>query len=430
MTQRTLAPWLWLTLLILLIALPRITLDLHLPALPAMADYFGASDSQLQLTLTLYTLGSAISLLIAGPLCDRWGRRPVLLAGLSLYVVASVACALSTGVGMLIVARLFQALGGCCTTMIGRVVVRDYFEPHEQTRLLGLISMGMAVSPMAAPVLGSLLLPWLGWRGLFGLLTVIGAGLVLLVQRRLPETRPAHALDAAKTGLLQVYVQLLRDRYFMRYSLAIGCVYSTYFPFIAESSALLQRGFHLSPGTYALVFAATISGYMLGSNLFRRLAPRITPDRLIGAAIALNLVGSAVLTAATAALPGQWLAIVVPMVIIMVSVGITIPACQFAVLQPYGAIAGVASGLFFFTQMGLTAVSSWATGLLSDGSSRPLVIMTCLASALLLLSWRGLQEKAAPVTTGAAGVERVSGSVHEDRDQDNHRDRYTEEPQQ
>ncbi|KAF1004799.1 MAG: Multidrug resistance protein MdtL [Pseudomonas fluorescens] len=211
MTQRPIAPWLWLTLLMLLIALPRITLDLHLPALPAMADYFHASDSQLQLTLTLYTLGSAISLLVAGPLCDRWGRRPTLLAGLCLFVVASIACALASSVPMLIVARLFQALGGCCTTMIGRVVVRDYFEPHEQTRLLGLISMGMAVSPMAAPVIGSLLLPLLGWRGLFGLLTVIGAGLVLLVQRRLPETRPTRDINVPHSSLLQIYGRLLRD---------------------------------------------------------------------------------------------------------------------------------------------------------------------------------------------------------------------------
>ncbi|KAF1029042.1 MAG: Inner membrane transport protein YdhC [Pseudomonas sp.] len=407
MSQRTLAPWLWLTLLMLLIALPRITLDLHLPALPAMADYFHASDSQLQLTLTLYTLGSAISLLVAGPLCDRWGRRPTLLAGLSLFVVASVACALAASVPMLIVARLFQALGGCCTTMIGRVVVRDYFPPHEQTRLLGLISMGIAVSPMAAPVLGSVLLPLLGWRGLFGLLTVIGAGLVVLVQRRLPETRPPRDINTPRSSLLQIYSRLLRDRYFMRYSLAIGFVYSTYFPFISESSALLQRSFHLSPSTYALVFAATISGYLLGSNLFRRLAPGSTPDRLISAAIVLNLLGSAALAAATAALPDQWLAIVVPMVVIMVSVGITIPACQFAVLQPYGAIAGVASGLFFFTQMGLTALSSWATGWLSDGSTRPLVVMTCLASVLLLAGWRLLQEKATPVETGAAGVKHT-----------------------
>ncbi|WP_404487885.1 multidrug effflux MFS transporter [Pseudomonas sp. HT11] len=403
MTQRALSSGFWLVLLTVLIGLPRITLDMHLPALPAMADDFHASDSQLQLTLTLYALGSAISLLVSGPLTDRFGRRPVLLSGLLVYAVATVACALADSIGVLIVARLFQALGGCCTTVIGRVIVRDYFDRHEQARLLGLISMAMAISPMAAPVLGSVMLPFIHWRGLFIVLAVIGVTLCLVVLRRLPETRPPEVAAAPPSNLLRLYGQLLRDRYFLRYSLAIGCVYSTYFPFISESSALLQRGFHLSASAYALVFAATISGYMLGANLFRRLVLRVEADQLISAAIALNVLGCMMLAGATVALPQAWLAIVLPMVVIMVSVGMVIPACQLSVLQPYGAIAGTASGLFFFIQMFLTAVSSWATGMLSDGTSPPLVIMTSVASALLVAGWRALQQKAAPVGQARLG---------------------------
>lgn len=403
MTQRALSTGFWLVLLTVLIALPRVTLDMHLPALPAMADAFQTSDSQLQLTLTLYALGSAISLLVSGPLTDRFGRRPVLLAGLFLYVLATAACALADNIAVLIIARLFQALGGCCTTVIGRVIVRDYFDRNEQARLLGLISMAMAISPMAAPVLGSLMLPFIHWRGLFVLLGVIGAVLCLVVYRRLPETRPPEVAAAPPRGLLRIYRQLLRDRYFLRYSVAIGCVYSTYFPFISESSALLQRGFHLSATAYALVFAATISGYMLGANLFRRLVRRFEADRLIVVGIAMNVLGSGILALASVALPGEWLAIVLPMVLIMVSVGMVIPACQLSVLQPYGAIAGTASGLFFFTQMFLTAVSSWATGLLSDGTSAPLVMMTALASVLLVTSWLALQQKAAPVAQARLG---------------------------
>ncbi|MGU9830865.1 multidrug effflux MFS transporter [Pseudomonas sp. LF242] len=403
MTQRTLSSGFWLVLLTVLIGLPRITLDMHLPALPAMADDFHASDSQLQLTVTLYALGSAISLLVSDPLTDRFGRRPVLLSGLCVYAVATVACALADSIGVLIVARLFQALGGCCTTVIGRVIVRDYFARDEQARLLGLISMAMAISPMAAPVLGSLMLPFIHWRGLFIVLAVIGVALCLVVFRRLPETRPPEVAAAPPSNLLRLYGQLLRDRYFLRYSLAIGCVYSTYFPFISESSALLQRGFHLSATAYALVFAATISGYTLGANLFRRLVLRVEADQLISAAIGLNVLGCVMLAGATVALPQTWLAIVLPMVVIMVSVGMVIPACQLSVLQPYGAIAGTASGLFFFIQMFLTAVSSWATGWLSDGTSQPLVIMTSVASALLVAGWWALQQKAAPVGQARLG---------------------------
>jgi len=319
------------------------------------------------------------------------------------YAVATVACALADSIGVLIVARLFQALGGCCTTVIGRVIVRDYFARDEQARLLGLISMAMAISPMAAPVLGSLMLPFIHWRGLFIVLAVIGVALCLVVFRRLPETRPPEVAAAPPSNLLRLYGQLLRDRYFLRYALAIGCVYSTYFPFISESSALLQRGFHLSATAYALVFAATISGYMLGANLFRRLVLRVEADQLINAAIGLNVLGCVMLAGATVALPQAWLAIVLPMVVMMVSVGMVIPACQLSVLQPYGAIAGTASGLFFFIQMFLTAVSSWATGWLSDGTSQPLVIMTSVASALLVAGWWALQQKAAPVGQARLG---------------------------
>jgi DHA1 family bicyclomycin/chloramphenicol resistance-like MFS transporter len=248
-------------------------------------------------------------------------------------------------------------------------------------------------------VLGSLMLPWIDWRGLFVLLGLIGAALYLVVYRRLPETRPAEVAAAPPSNLLRIYSQLLCDRYFLRYSLAIGCVYSTYFPFISESSALLQRGFHLSATAYALVFAATISGYMLGANLFRRLVQRFEPDRLISVGIGLNLVGSVMLAMATTLLPGEWLAIVLPMVVIMVSVGLVIPACQLSVLQPYGAMAGTASGLFFFIQMFLTAVGSWVTGLLSDGTSTPLVIMTAAASALLVASWLTLHKSPLPQET-------------------------------
>jgi len=154
----------------------------------------------------------------------------------------------------------------------------------------------------------------------------------------------------------------------------------------------LQRGYQLTATEYALVFAATISGYMLGANLFRRVVLRFEPDRLINAGIGLNVLGSVLLAMATLALPGEWLAIVLPMVVIMVSVGMTIPACQLSVLQPYGAIAGTASGLFFFTQMLLTAVSSWVTGLLSDGTSAALIIMTVVASLLLVTTWLTLHK--------------------------------------
>lgn len=385
--NRTLAPWIWSALLLVVVCLPRVTIDIYLPSLPAMADALHASDTTLQLTLTLYMVGYAFSMLLAGPLCDRFGRRPVLIAGTTLYLLATLVCTVANDVQVLIVARMFQALGGCCGTVIGRVMVRDRFDTRQQTRLLSRISMGMAISPMVAPMIGSVIETIFGWRGIFMLLSGLAALTLTLIGLLLPETRPQAAADAPRQSTPSLYAGLLRNRYFLRYSLAIGCVYCTYFPFIAESSALLQRTLHLSSMAYAQVFAATVAGYVAGSNLFRRLSARYDADSLIGYAIALNLGGAGLLILCTRFWPGTVPSIVGPMVLIMLSVGIAIPACQLAVLQPFAEIAGTASGLFFFIQMAITAACGFATGTLSDGSAYPMVLMTAISSLCFGLVW-------------------------------------------
>ncbi|AZC24271.1 multidrug effflux MFS transporter [Pseudomonas sessilinigenes] len=390
---QALAPWLWTLLLLIVVCLPRISIDLYLPALPAMADALGASDQQLQLTLSLYMLGYAFSMLLGGPLCDRFGRRPVLLWGMALYLLASLACMLATRVEVLMAARLLQALGGCCGTLVGRVMVRDRCTPAEQARLLGLLSMGIALSPMLAPVLGSLLGHWLGWRGLFLCLSLLAAAVWLLMLAKLAETRSPEVAQMPRQNLPRLYLRLLRSRYFMRYSLAIGCLYCTYFPFILQSPALLQRQLGLSSSAYALVFAATVAGYLLGSRWFQRLAPRQGADRLIARATLLNLAGAGLLLIARGFWPDSLLAIVLPMLAIMLAVGLAIPACQLAILQPYADVAGSASGLFFFIQMGMTALCGLLADALVDSAAGSLQALTGLFSLALGVAWYGLRPR-------------------------------------
>jgi DHA1 family bicyclomycin/chloramphenicol resistance-like MFS transporter len=387
-------PRTWLLLLLMIVCLPRVAQDIYLPALPDIAMALHASDAQLQLTLTLYMVGYALSMLISGPLCDRFGRRPLLLLGGTIYLVASLACSLASSVEVMIAARLLQALGGCCGAVIGRVMVRDHFDRQQQGHLLGYLSMGMALSPMIAPLLGSLIETTLGWRWIFLLLSLSAALSLLLIALRLPETRPLHAAGQRHEPVLKVYLRLLGDGYFMRYSLAIACVYCTYFPFIAESSTLLQRRLGLSSLQYAAVFAVTVGGYLAGSQLFRRRSGRHSADALLGQAILLNLGGALLLMLATRLWPEALLAIVLPMLLIMLSVGLAIPACQWAVLQPYAAIAGSASGLFFFIQMAFTALCSLVIGQLSDGSAGPLAGMTALASLAFALVLKLLRSEA------------------------------------
>ena len=393
-SDKTLKPWAWTAILLLVVCLPRVTIDAYLPSLPAMADALGASDAQLQLTLTLYMVGYAVSMLVCGPLCDCVGRRPVLIWGTLLYLVATAVCAAADNAAVIIVARMFQALGGCSGTVVGRVMVRDKFDQGTQAAMLSRISMGMALSPIVAPLAGSVIDAALGWRWVFvglGLLATLSLALIGLL---LPETLPPAQRGGATEHPLRVYRRLLGDAYFLRYALAISFVYCTYFPFIAESSVLLQRTMRLSPTAYALVFGLTVTGYVIGSNLFRRLSARHPADRLIAWAVGLNLAGAGLLMVATTLFPLALPAIVGPFLLIMLSVGIAIPACQFGVLQPYAAVAGSASGLFFFVQMALTAVCSFVTSCLSNGTAAPMVLVTLACSVAFGAVWTGFRRPA------------------------------------
>lgn len=388
-----LSPAAWLLILLAVVCLPRITIDIYLPSLPVIGQALQLSEFQLSLTMTVYMAGYAVSMLVCGPLADRYGRRPVLIGGTALYLVATVACALADSGGMLIAARLLQALGGCCGTVVGRVIVRDRFQKAEQVSYLSWMSSGMALSPVVAPLIGSVIDVALGWRWVFVVLAVVAACVLLALCTVVPETKPGrhgpvHPAGEdereypVQPGLLRLYGSLLHDRHFLRHSLIISAIYCTYFPFVAESSLVLQRTLGLSQVQYAGVFALTILGYLGGASVFRRRFGAWGAEGVIGRALRLNLLFAVLWAAATQVFPGSLLAIVLPMVPIMLSVGMSIPACQFAVMQPHAGAVGAVSGLFFFIQMAVTALFGLVVASLSNGSPAPMVGVSLVASVL------------------------------------------------
>ena len=393
MSRDRLSPAAWLLILLAVVCLPRITIDIYLPSLPVIGRALQLSEFQLSLTMTVYMAGYAVSMLVCGPLADRYGRRPVLIGGTALYLVATIACALADSGGMLIAARLLQALGGCCGTVVGRVIVRDRFQKAEQVSYLSWMSSGMALSPVVAPLIGSVIDVALGWRWVFVVLAVVAACVLLALCTVVPETKPGRhgpvhpagedgREHPAQPGLLRLYGSLLHDRHFLRHSLIISAIYCTYFPFVAESSLVLQRTLGLSQVQYAGVFALTILGYLGGASVFRRRFGAWGAEGVIGRALRLNLLFAVVWAAATLVFPGSLLAIVLPMVPIMLSVGMSIPACQFAVMQPHAGAVGAVSGLFFFIQMAVTALFGLVVASLSNGSPAPMVGVSLVASVL------------------------------------------------
>jgi DHA1 family bicyclomycin/chloramphenicol resistance-like MFS transporter len=274
---------------------------------------------------------------------------------------------------------MFQALGGCSGTVAGRVIVRDQFDQRTQAAMLSRISMGMALSPIVAPLAGSLIDAALGWRWLFvglGLLATVSLAMTGLL---LPETRPVkpRPISGAPTVVCSAIAIFCAMRWRSALSAAL-------FPVCRRIVGPPARTMHLSATVYALVFGLTVTGYVGGSHGFRRLSASHSADRLISGAVLLNIAGAVMLMSATTLFPDSITAIVLPFIVIMLSVGVAIPACQFRVLQPYASITGSASGLFFFIQMALTAMCSLVTCRLSDGSAAPMVYITLGSSGI----WR------------------------------------------
>ena len=334
---------------IMMVLVPRLSIDLFLPGLPNAAYHYHVSFSHIQLSMTVFMLGYAISMLITGPLSDHFGSRRVAFYGIGLFSLASIICFFAPNAMVLIIARFFQALGGCCGTVIARVGIRTMFSKEEQIHFLAMLSTAMAISPIIGPIVGSSIVHYLTWNWVFIILFLVGVGLLYLLNAFPESTSKAGQLSPAR--LMRNYKSLLSDRYFVGYSLTIGLAWFNYFAFTVESPLLLQKILHFDVMQYGYLFALAVSGYVIGTWITRYWANRLGWDHLILIACAISLMASFIMAILLVLQPLTWYNLILPMIMIMLSVGIIIPCTQASVLQPYNEIAATASGLFFFIQM-------------------------------------------------------------------------------
>jgi len=383
-------------LLTALVALGPLSTDLYLPSLPGMARSFAAPVAEIQLTLSVFLVGLALGQLAYGPLSDRFGRRPVLLVGLALYGLASLACLLAPGIGLLIVLRFLQALGACAGPVICRAVVRDVHGRDGAARIYAYMGAAMALAPTLGPILGGFLELWFGWRAAFAVMTLYGAAGLAIVALALPETNQAPDLHAAlPRHMLSNYVSLLRHRPYLGYVLCCTFAYGGIFAFISGSSFVLVERIGLPPSAYGFCFAAVVLGYVVGTLGAGRLTRRLGVDRLIraGGAIAavsgLAMAGLAWNVAAGSRIAGA-LSIVLPMLVYMIGIGLILPSALAGAIGPFPRRAGAASALLGFTQMATAAALGGIIGLLHDGTARPMVGAIALAAFVVLLAHRFL----------------------------------------
>ena len=395
-----------------LIAVAPLAMDIYLASMPSMTRALAATPEHVQLTLSVYMYGWGAAQLLAGPLSDRFGRRPALLGGLVVFVAASAACALSTNVAMLIAARAIQALSMATISVVPRAVVRDLYAGDHAAYILSLMGMVLGVAPIVAPILGSHLHVWFGWQANFVFVAAYGMLLLAWVAWRLPETLRAPDRRATVPAVvLANFGHLLRSRRFLGYMLVASFTMSGLFAFLAGSAFVFVAVLGQSEQGFGYLFGAVMLGNFTGATLGSRLVQRWGIDRMIARSSWLLLASALALCALAWAGVRHPAAVVVPMFFYMVALMTTMPQATAGALTPFPEIAGSASSLLAFVQFVVASSAALAVGLTFDGTPRAMATVIAIAAALAFAAFRGLAGRPpAPDPAAPAPVAKRRGN--------------------
>jgi MFS transporter, DHA1 family, multidrug resistance protein len=378
-----------------LTAFGPLSIDMYLPGLPQLAAQFGASGAGAELTVSSFLLGFGCGQLVYGPLADRLGRRRPLLAGLVLFTLASVGCALAPGLASLVALRFLQALGGCAGPILVRATVRDLHGKTEAARLLSLLASIMALAPLLAPLLGGVLVVHIGWRAVFALLAAIGAvclgGTLAGYEESLP---PARRIGGSWVSLFLGYGRLFQDRRFVAPVLGGALVLGGMFAYITGSPALFIARYGVPVEHYGFYFGANALGIMLCAWVNRRLVGKLGVEPMLRFGVALAAAAGILLALAGATGWGGFPGILVPLFFYVSSVGFVSANSVAAGLDLFPWQAGTAAAVIGTAQFGAGAALSALTDLLG-GSAFAMCGVIGGAGLAALLVLRALSEKRA-----------------------------------
>ncbi len=332
----------------------QLALTIYLPAVVDIAGDLGTSVEQVQFIIPAYLGAFAIMQLAAGPLSDAFGRRPVILGGLALFVVASVVCGLAGNLGTLLVARFFQAMGACTTIVVGRAIIRDGAEGKAAAQAMSYIGIAMAAGPSIAPFVGGFLVTWFDWRATFFATSLVALGALVAAVPRFVETLPAalrRPPDVA--AMLRNYVVLAGNRRFMGYSLTISFLTGTFQTFIVAAPIIMVDQMGVTPelfGFYVMIVPAT---FMVASYITGRLGGRVPLDWLIAAGCIIAIAGGFIQLAFGLTGSSTPISILVAILISNFGTGLAFANCYAQSLSTVSpSIAGAASALTGFIHMG------------------------------------------------------------------------------
>lgn len=375
-------------LLTALVALGQISTSIYIPSMPSIVRDLATTPEKVNLTLTGFLAGFAACQLLFGPLSDRCGRRPTLIAGLGLYLCASLLCVFASSIQALIVGRVLQGMAACAGPVLGRAIVRDVYGPEGTAKAMAMIGAALAVSPAIAPIVGGYLQVWFGWRAAFVFLTMTGivvlAATVWLLEESNPRAADGH-VDGP--GLFTASMRLLTDRRYVGNTLAVAFIFAGLMAFAAGGPFVFIDLLGLSPQHYGMLAVFTVTGYLTGTLLAGRLAGRLALDRLTLLGLAVAAVGGFAMLLAAGVTEPSVVAVVAPMALFAAGLGIVLPTGIAAAMAPFPTIAGSASALLGFIQMLVAAGASAAVGLLPHNSAVPMAAVIAGGAALALLAF-------------------------------------------
>ncbi|MDQ4120638.1 MAG: Bcr/CflA family multidrug efflux MFS transporter [Acidobacteriota bacterium] len=369
-----------------LTAFAPLSIDMYLPSFPQIAADFVVSVARVELSLAAFFVGLSFGQLLYGTATDRFGRKKPLYVGLSIYCAASLTCAFAPNVEALIILRFFQALGACGGIVIARATVRDLFEHSESARVFSLLMLVMGVAPILAPLIGGYVALFFGWHAIFAVVSVFSAICLAAVYKFLPETRePNSNVRLGKT--FGIYLNILKDRGFLGFTLAGGLAQAGMFAYITGSPFVFIELLGIPAEHYGWVFGSNALGMIAVSQINGRLVRSINPTRILRVCLFVTALFSLLLILAGVFNLGFW-GVVIPIFLYIASLGMIFPNATAGALSEQTENAGAASALIGTLQYGLAAIASSLVSYFNNGTSLAMttLIGACGIAAFLALN--------------------------------------------